>query len=74
MGVWIFVMVICCLLLVHVLGADFGERSSPPSGGHGTAKRSRFLSGRSWRTTKPRPAICTVLAVVILLILSYFQL
>jgi hypothetical protein len=32
------------------------------------------VSERSWRTTKPRPAICTVLAVVILLILSYFQL
>jgi len=25
--------------LVHVVGADFGERSCPPAGGHGTAKR-----------------------------------
>jgi len=53
---------------LQVVGVDFGERSCPPAGGHGIAKRPRALGG-SWRTTKPRPAICTVLTTVIFYLL-----
>jgi len=50
--------------LVHVAGADFGERSAKgiPSGLSASWRTRNCETGiRSWRTTEPRPAICTVL-------------